>query len=149
MKNIKYVVGGSALLGIISLFLKWVSIDGSLGGALGSLVDALPTSGMGNGGPVFLFLLALPLVAAAVGAARRFGRGLSITALLGAVGAWLLAMVKLSDISHAGETLSQLGGQITTSAAGGFYAFLLATTVAVLASFAGIVKPEPKVAAAR
>jgi hypothetical protein len=143
MKSLKYIVGGSALVGIVSLFLKWVAIDGN---APAIIAGALPTTGMGNGGPIFLVMLALPIAAAAIGAAKRFGRGLSVMALLGALGAWLLAMVKLSDISHAGDELSKLGmgGDFTLSAAGGYYVFLLATSIVVLGSIAGLVKPEPK-----
>jgi hypothetical protein len=144
MKSLKYVVGGSALVGIASLFLKWVAIDGN---PPAIVAGALPTTGMGNGGPVFLVLLALPIVAAGIGAARRFGRGLSVMALLGALGAWLLAMVKLADISHAGDELAKLGvgvGSFSLSAAGGYYVFLFATSVVVLGSIVGLVKPEPK-----
>jgi len=110
------------------------------------LADAVPATGMGNGGPVFIVLLLLPISAAGIGAMKRFGRGLSAMALVGALGAWLLAMVKLSDISSGGEVLSQLGAKVTMSAAGGYYVFLFATTVVTLASIVGLIKPEPKVA---
>jgi hypothetical protein len=137
--------GGSALVGIVSLFLKWVAIDGK---PPAIIADALPTTGMGNGGPIFLIMLLLPIVAAAIGAAKRFGRGFAVMALVGALGAWLLAMVKLSDISHAGDELSKLGmgdgGDFSVSAASGYYVFLFATSIAALGSIVGLVKPEPK-----
>jgi hypothetical protein len=48
MKATKFAVLG-AVLGIVSVFLDWISVSGK-GGAV---LDAMPRTGMDNGGPVF------------------------------------------------------------------------------------------------
>jgi hypothetical protein len=145
MKPIKFAVLGSSVLATIAVFTEWAKIEGDFP----SIVkDALPTSGMGNGGPVFLFLLAFPLAASAVGSAKRFSRGLAITSFVGALLATLVGLAKYSDISHAGDELSKIGATGTITAAPGYWVFFVGALVTALASLAGIVRPEPKLAAA-
>lgn len=141
MKSFKFIVGGAALIGIISVFLKWISIDGKLPKVL---AGAMPESGMDNGGPVFIFLLALPLIAAGIGALKRFGRGLSALALVGSLAAAFMAMVKYDDIEKGARAAAKLGGNVTMSAAPGFWVFLIASTAALLVSLVSLVKPEPQ-----
>ncbi len=136
MKQTKWIVGGGALLGIVSVFLDWMKLDGTVTGPLA----ALPKSGMENGGPVFIVLLALPLIAAAVGAAKRFGRGMAVLALLGGLLAAFMALVKYGDITDAAKLAK---GMATISVAPGYWLLFVGSTVALVGGIVGLIKPEP------
>ncbi len=144
MKPVKFVVLGSAALASVGVFLDWISVSGDVPRLV---KDALPRSGMENGGPVFLFFLAMPLLAAAIGAAKRFGRGLGLLARAGAALATLLALVKYADIDGAAAELSKLGGSGTVGVAPGYWLVFCGALFASLASFVTLVKPEPKLPA--
>lgn len=141
MKPVKFVVLGAALLASIGVFLDWIAVTGDVPALIR---DAMPKSGMENGGPVFLFFLAMPLVAAGIGAAKRFGRGLSVLAIIGSALASLLALVKWADIESAGDELSKLGGSGSVGVAPGYWLVFFGAFVACLASFVTLIKPEPK-----
>lgn len=142
MRPVKFVVLGAAALASIGVFLDWVSVSAD---APKIIREAMPTSGMENGGPVFLFLLGMPLLAAGIGAAKRFGRGLSVLALIGSALASLFALVKYADIDGAGRQLAKLGGGSAgaVSAAPGYWIVFFGATIACLASFVTLIKPEP------
>ncbi len=125
MKATKFVVGAGAAFGILAVFLDWMSIEGKAVG----LLKELPTSGMSNGGPVFLFLLGFPLLAAAIGAAKRFGRGMATMALLGGLLSAFMALVKYADIQSAGKMAKQLG--VTVSVAPGYWILFLGSVLAL------------------
>jgi hypothetical protein len=139
MKPIKFVVLGSALLASIGVFLDWISVSAD---APKLLRESLPASGMENGGPIFLFFLGMPLLAAGIGAAKRFGRGLSVLAIIGSALATLLALVKYADIDEAGRELAKIAGSSAVSAAPGYWMVFTGSLVACLAAFVTLIKPE-------
>ena len=136
MKVNKWIVGVGAAMGIVSVFCKWMSVDKELTGALANL----PVSGMQNGGAVFLVLLALPAMAATIGALKRFGRGMAVLALIGGLLSSLLAMVKFGDISKAAALGKQLS--VTISVAPALWLLLLGSLAAALGGIVGLIKPE-------
>jgi hypothetical protein len=146
MKHLKFIIGGAALLGIIGVFLTWVNIEGAIPKLLGP--DAIPTSGMDNGGPVFIFLLALPLIAAVIGILKRFGRGLAVLALVGGLAATFMGLVKGADIDDAAAELKKLGGAATLSYAPGYWVCFIASCIVLVVSIVALIKPEPKPATA-
>jgi hypothetical protein len=135
MKATKWIVGGGALLGIASVFMSWISVDGKAN----KLLDALPKTGMENGGPVFIVLLSLPLIAAVVGAAKRFGRGMAGLALAGGLLSAFMGLVKYADIESAGKIAK---GIATVSAAPGYWLFFIGSVVAMVGGIIGLIKPE-------
>jgi hypothetical protein len=140
MKATKWIVGGAALVGISSTFMDWMSIE--LGGLAKSVADDVPTGGMDNGGPIFIFLLGLPLLAAIIGIAKRFGRGMGVMALIGGLLATFLALVKYADISEAAAQLASAGmGQ--ASVAVGYWVLFVGSTLATLGGLFALIKPEP------
>jgi hypothetical protein len=143
MKPIKLFVLGSSLLATLAVFSDWVKMEGDLPPIIKT---AMPTSGMQNGGPLFMCLLALPLIAAGVGALKRFGRGLAVTSFVGAFLASLLGLAKYSDFSAATSEIAKLGATGTIGAATGYWIFLLFCFFTTAASLVGIVRPEPKLA---
>jgi hypothetical protein len=141
LKATKFIVGAGALLGIVGTFLDWATVE--LEGPAAGLGAAVPTSGMDNGGPIFIFLLALPLVAAIVGLIKRFGRGMGVLALVGGLLASLLALVKYADISDAGaEIARQSMGSM--SVAGGYWVMFVGCSITAIGGLIALVKPEPK-----
>ncbi|NUO48437.1 MAG: hypothetical protein HOV80_06240 [Polyangiaceae bacterium] len=141
MKPVKFVVLGAAALASIGVFLDWIAVTGDVPALIR---DAMPKSGMENGGPIFLFFLAMPLLAAGIGAAKRFGRGLSVLAIIGSALASLLALVKWADIESAGDELAKLGGGGSVGVAPGYWLVFFGATIALFASFVTLIKPEPK-----
>lgn len=139
MKPVKMVVLGASLLAVVGVFLEWVSVSGSLPKVLAS---TLPRSGMDNGGPIFLFLLAMPLLAAGIGLKRPFGRGFAGLSLFGALGATFFALVKYSDIEEAGREVAKVAKGVSVSAGFGYWIFFVGAAVAMVASVAGLIKPE-------
>lgn len=139
MKPVKFIVLGAAALASIGVFLDWISVNGDVPALVR---DTMPKSGMENGGPIFLFFLAMPLLAAGIGAAKRFGRGLSVLAIIGSALASLLALVKYADIDEAGRELAKLGSSGTLGAAPGYWLVFTGALIACLASFVTLVKPE-------
>lgn len=144
MKQIKFAVLGSSVLASFGVFLDWIDVSGDLPSAIS---DGLPRSGMENGGAVFLFLLGMPLLAAGIGCLKRFGRGLAALALFGASLAMLFALAKSADIRHATEKLVEYGFSGTIDLASGYWVLVVGSVVSVVASMAGLVKPEPKLSA--
>jgi hypothetical protein len=138
MKQVKFAVLGSSLLATVAVFLEWVHVSGELPAILG----ALPRTGMENGGPIFLVLLAMPLAGAGIGAAKRFGRGLAGLSLFGALCASFLGLVKYADIEAAGREVGKLGAKLEVTAGVGYWLFLVGAVVALLASVVGLIKPE-------
>jgi hypothetical protein len=145
MNPIKFVVLGSSLVASAAVFMNWISFKGELP----KLLADLPVTGMQNGGPIFLFFLGLAVIAGAIGAARRFGRGLAVLALVGALCSTLLGILKWGDISDATKSAEQLGGLVELSIAPGYWIFFLGSLVAFVASIAGLVKPEKAPAPAK
>lgn len=141
MKSVKFGVLIATLVASLGVFLDWISVSGQLPRAIG---QGLPTSGMDNGGPIFLFFLAMPLIGAAIGIARRFGRGLAALALVGSLLASFLALIKYADIDEAAQELAKLGGSATVSAAPGYWLVVCGAFAAAGASLLAVVKPEPK-----
>ncbi len=139
MKPVKFVVLGSAVLASIGVFLDWISVSSDVPAIIR---EGLPKNGMENGGPLFLFFLAMPLLAAGIGAAKRFGRGLSVLAIIGSALASFLALAKWADIDDAAIELSKLGAGGTVGVAPGYWLVFCGALVACLASFVTLVKPE-------
>jgi hypothetical protein len=141
VKATKFIVGGAAVVGIGACFLDWASIE--LGGAAKKMAVEFPTSGMDNGGPVFIFFFALPLIAALVGVLKRMGRGMGVLAAIGGLLAAFLGLVKYADISDAGAKLADAGmGQVAV--APGYWAMFFASLLCLLAGLVALIKPEPK-----
>jgi hypothetical protein len=146
MKASKWIVLAGAGIGIISTFMPWITVESGGAGALGeALLEELPTSGMDNGGPVFIFLLALALVAGIVGAIKRFGRGMGGLALAGGLLSTFMALVKYADIHDAASQLSGLGNA-TIGTAIGWYLLFFGSLAATMGGIAALIKPEPKLA---
>ena len=143
MKATKWIVGAGAVIGIASTFLDWMSVELTGGGASTSV----PTGGMDHGGVVFITLLCLPLIAAAVGALKRFGRGMATLALVGGLLATLMSMAKYADISEAAALLAE-HGLGTASVAGGYWLLFVGAAIPAVGAIVGLLKPEPKLDAA-
>lgn len=141
MKATKFIVGAGALLGIVACFLDWASVE--FEGAAESVMAAVPRSGMDNGGPIFIFFLAMPLIAAVIGIIKRFGRGMGVLAFIGGLLATFMAMMKWADISEGGAELAkaQMGSM---EVAGGFWLLFLGCTLATVGGLVALIKPEPK-----
>lgn len=142
MKSVKFAVLGATLLAMVAVFLPWISVSGDAG----LLSSSMPRTGMDNGGPVFLFLLMMPLVGAAVGAAKRFGRGLAALSFIGGLLTVFMGLVKYADIDAAAVEAKQI--DVVVSAAAGYWVFFLAAAAVCVTSLAGLIKPEKKPAAA-
>ena len=143
MKANKFIVGVGALLGIVATFLEWAVVD--FDGPAAGLDIAVPTSGMDNGGPIFIFFSAMPLIAALVGVVKRFGRGMGVLALIGGLLATFLALVKYADISDAGAQLADQG-MGSVGVAGGFWVLFVGCALAAVGGLLALIKPEPKAA---
>lgn len=142
MKATKFAVLGATVLGIVSVFLEWISVSGK-GGAI---LDAMPRTGMDNGGPIFLFFFVLALIGAGIGAAKRFGRGLSVLSLIGGLLAAFMGLVKYADIENAAREASKIGA--TVDAAMGYWLFFVCSCAIVVLSLVNLIKPEKKETAA-
>lgn len=142
MKATKFAVLGATVLGIVSVFLDWISVSGK-GGAV---LDAMPRTGMDNGGPVFLFFFVLALIGSGIGALKRFGRGLSVLTLIGGLLAVFMGMVKYADIGNAAQEAGKIGA--TVDAAMGYWLFFACSCAIVVLSLVNLIKPEKKEVAA-
>jgi hypothetical protein len=142
MKATKFIVGTGVVVGIAGCFMDWAAIDLS-GIAEGLSTDRMPTAGMDHGGPVILFLLALPLIAALLGLLKRMGRGMGALAFVGGLLAALLAMVKYADIEDAGALLAD-NGMGSVEVAGGYWVMFAGCTIAMVGGLIALIKPEPK-----
>ncbi|MFO0554020.1 MAG: hypothetical protein U0271_36910 [Polyangiaceae bacterium] len=142
MKFTKFAVLGGALTAMIGVFLKWIQVGGD---APKTLLAELPMTGMDNGGPVFLFFLALSAIGAGVGSLKRFGRGLAGLSFGGSLLTVFMAFVKYADIEEAGHAAKELG--VTVEVASGYWVLFIGASLACLASLVALVKPEPKLAA--
>lgn len=143
MKPVKFIVLASTLVSILGvLAFDWISVTGSLP----KLLSDLPRTGMDNGGAIFLFFLAMPLIGAGIGAAKRFGRGLALLSMFGSFVASFFSLVKYSDIDQAARTAKSLG--VTLGVGMGYWIFFAGASVAFLASLVALIKPEPKPAVA-
>ncbi len=141
MKATKWIVGGGAVLGIVSCFLDWASIE--LGGASKAVAAEFPTGGMDQGGPIFIFLLALPLIAAVVGIIKRMGRGMGVLALIGGLLTAFMGLVKYADIDRAAAELASVGiGSV--SVASGYWLMFGCSVVCTAGGLIALIKPEPK-----
>jgi hypothetical protein len=142
MKATKWIVGGGALVGIAGTFMEWMTIEleGLAKDVAGS---SMPTSGMDNGGPIFIFFLCLPLCAAIIGILKRFGRGMGGLALAGGILSLLLAMLKYADISSAATLLSE-GGMGNAAVAPGYWVLFAGSALAAAGGLIALIKPEPK-----
>ncbi len=141
MKATKFAVLGATVLGIVSVFLDWISVSGK-GGAV---LDAMPRTGMDNGGPVFLFFFVLALIGSGIGALKRFGRGLSVLTFIGGLLAVFMGMVKYADIGNAAQEAGKIGA--TVDAAMGYWLFFACSCAIVVLSLVNLIKPEKKEAA--
>ena len=139
MKSIKFGVLGATIVAMGAVFMNWISVSE---GVPKTVTEALPMTGMDNGGPVFLFLLGMPLLGAGIGALKRFGRGLAALSFVGSLLAVFLGLVKWVDIDDAAQELSAIGA--TIGGGSGYSIFFLAASAACLASFVGLIKPEKK-----
>jgi hypothetical protein len=138
MKATKFAVLGATVLGIVSVFLDWISISGK-GGAV---LDAMPRTGMDNGGPVFLFFFVLALIGSGIGVLKRFGRGLSVLTLIGGLLAAFMGLVKYADIESAASEAGKIGA--TVGAAPGYWLFFVCASAIVVLSLINLIKPEKK-----
>ncbi len=139
MKPIKWIVGGAALLGIASTFTNWMTWEGKLP----KLLADLPASGMDHGGPVFIFFLALALIAALIGIIRRFGRGMAVLAMIGGLLSTFVSLLKYGDITEAAGILAK-AGVASVSVAAGWYVLFFASAACMLVPIVALIKPEPK-----
>ena len=138
MKATKFAVLGATVLGIVSVFLDWISVSGK-GGAV---LDAMPRTGMDNGGPVFLFFFFLALIGSGIGVLKRFGRGLSVLTMIGGLLAAFMGLVKYADIGSAAREASKIGA--TVDAAMGYWVFFVSSCAIVVLSLVNLIKPEKK-----
>ncbi len=142
MKATKFIVGAGAVIGIAGCFMDWAAIDLSgIAEKLGS--GGMPTAGMDHGGPVVIFFLLMPLIAAAVGIAKRMGRGMGVLALIGGLLSALIGLVKYADIEEAGALLAD-NGMGTVEVAGGYWVMFAGCTLALVGGLIALIKPEPK-----
>ncbi len=146
MKATKFIVGAGAVLGIAACFMDWAAVE-LTGLAKEVSGGGFPAGGMDQGGPVFIFLLAMPLIAAAVGLLKRMGRGMGVLALLGGLLATFMGLVKYSDISEAGAKLAE-AGMGSVSAAPGYWLMFVASVICTVGGLVALIKPEPKPAVA-
>ncbi len=139
MKATKFAVLGLTILTMAAVFADWISVNGKNASAL---LQKIPRTGMENGGPIFLFFLSLPLLAAVIGMARRFGRGMATLALVGAALSLFMALVKYNDIEAAALSAEGLGASV--EAAGGFWLFFVASLAIFFTALVGLILPEKK-----
>mgnify|MGYP000178300774 CR=1 FL=1 len=142
MKATKFAVLGLTIIGMASVFMDWIAVGGKNAAAF---ADKMPLSGMDNGGPIFLFFLALPLLAAVIGISKRFGRGMGVLSLIGGLLAVFMGLVKYSDIGSAAQ--SAKGLDVSVDAAIGYWLFFVSSCGIFLAGVVALIAPEKKVAA--
>ena len=107
MKATKWIVGGGAVVGTVGCFMDWATVQAS--GAAKELLADFPARGMDQGGPIILFFLGMPLLAALVGVIRRMGRGMGALALVGGLISAFFALVKYADIQGAATKMASAG----------------------------------------
>lgn len=147
MKATKWIVGVGAVMGIAACFMDWATIElTGLAKAVSSGSD-FPAAGMDQGGPIFIFLLAMPLIAALVGVLKRMGRGMGVLALIGGSLSSLLALVKYADIADAGAKLAE-ADMGSVGVAGGYWLLFVGSAIAAMGGLIALIKPEPKPVAA-
>lgn len=142
MKATKFIVGAGAVIGIAACFMDWAAIE-LTGMAKAVAGDTFPTAGMDQGGPVFIFLLAMPLIAALVGVLKRMGRGMGALAFIGGLLASFMGLVKYADIADAGTKLAD-ANMGAVDAAAGFWLMFMGALIATIGGLIALIKPEPK-----
>jgi LPXTG-motif cell wall-anchored protein len=138
MKATKFAVLGATVLGMISVFLDWISVSGKSG----AILDALPRTGMDNGGPVFLFFFILALIGSGIGVLKRYGRGLAVLTLIGGLLSAFMGLVKYADIEAAAKEATKIGA--TVDAGMGYWLFFTCSCAIVVLSIVNLIKPEKK-----